>query len=81
MTPTSEKTLIELVQELPPELRAPLRDFVEFLLAKQRRELAQRAAAPGWLEGFFERTAASRIAHDQAINPALDETRDELPLD
>lgn len=80
MTPTTEKTLIELVQELSPELRAQVRDFAEFLLAKQRRELAQRATAPGWLEGFFERTAASRIAHDQPINPALDETGD-LPLD
>ena len=69
---TSEKTLIELAQELPPELQAQVRDFAEFLLARHRRELAQRAAAPGWLEGFFERTAASRIA--------LDETGD-LPLD
>lgn len=31
-----EKTLVEVLQELPPTLHAEVRDFVEFLIAKQR---------------------------------------------
>lgn len=31
---TLEKPLAELVQELPPDLRTEVRDFIEFLLAK-----------------------------------------------
>jgi hypothetical protein len=34
---TVTKPIQELVQELPPELQAEVRDFVEFLLAKRRR--------------------------------------------
>lgn len=34
---TEARPLDELVQELPPDLRAEVRDFVEFLLAKRRR--------------------------------------------
>jgi hypothetical protein len=31
------KLLQELVQELPPDMRAEVRDFIEFLLAKRGR--------------------------------------------
>lgn len=30
------KPLLELVQELPPDMQAEVRDFVEFLLARRR---------------------------------------------
>ncbi|MBI1878728.1 MAG: DUF2281 domain-containing protein [Chloroflexi bacterium] len=33
------KPLAELVQELPPDVQAEVRDFVEFLLAKRQRKL------------------------------------------
>lgn len=36
MVRTITKPLQELVQELPPEMQAEVRDFVEFLLAKRR---------------------------------------------
>lgn len=32
------KPLIELVQELPPDVQAEVRDFVEFLLIKRTRK-------------------------------------------
>ena len=34
---TASKTLEELVSELPPTVRAEVRDYVEFLLAKHGR--------------------------------------------
>jgi len=34
------KPLAELVQELPPDVQAEVRDFVEFLLAKRARKSA-----------------------------------------
>jgi hypothetical protein len=34
---TITKSLPELVQELPPDMRAEVRDFIEFLLAKRSR--------------------------------------------
>lgn len=80
MTTTTEKPLIELVQELPPELHAQVRDFMEFLLAKQRRELAQRAAANGWPEGYFERTAGS-ITDPTFVRPPQGEAETRLPLE
>lgn len=81
----TEKTLIELVQELPPALRAEVRDFAEFLLSRQRRELARQAEANGWPEGFFESTAGAIPDFPdrdmQGIDDSLDETVDELRLD
>ena len=41
---TVEKSLTELVLELPPSLQAEVRDFVEFLLEKQRRSDAEQSA-------------------------------------
>ena len=43
-----EQTLTEIVQELRAEQRDKVREFAEFLLTKQRRELAHQAAANGW---------------------------------
>ncbi len=36
------KSLIELVQELPPDMQAEVRDFVEFLLLKRGRKSATK---------------------------------------
>ncbi len=36
------KSLIELVQELPPDVQAEVRDFVEFLLVKRARRPAKK---------------------------------------
>ena len=77
--------MIELIQELSPASRDEVRDFVEFLIAKQRRELARQAEANGWPAGFFESTAGSipdfLDRNTYGIDPALDETADELRLD
>lgn len=44
---TIAKPLQELVQDLPPDMRAEVRDFVEFLLAKRGRR-AQRTLRQDW---------------------------------
>ncbi len=36
------KPLVELVQELPPDMQAEVRDFVEFLLVKRARTPAKK---------------------------------------
>jgi hypothetical protein len=59
---TAEKPLIDLVRELPPEAQAEVRDFVEFLLQKQRRTgdaSPVAAAGQGWPPRFFEQTAGA----------------------
>ena len=60
---TSEMTLEDKIRALPPDLHREVEDFVEFLLAKQRRaELAaleHQAVAHGWPPGFFAQTAGS----------------------
>ena len=43
------KPLEELIQELPPVLRAEVHDFVEFLLLKRER-LGQRYLRQDWAE-------------------------------
>ena len=75
-----DKTLIELVQELPPALHGEVRDFVEFLLEKQRRELARQAEDTGWPKGFFERTAGS-ITDPTFVRPPQGEPETRLPLE
>jgi len=45
------KPLEELIQELPPTLRAEVRDFVEFLLAK-RDGPGQRRLRQDWAEAL-----------------------------
>lgn len=57
---TGEKSLVELVGALPPDLQGEVRDFVEFLLEKRRRaDLEHLAAANGWPTGFFSHTIGS----------------------
>jgi hypothetical protein len=48
---TATKPLEELIQELPPVLRAEVRDFVEFLLAKHDRP-RQRHLRQDWAEAL-----------------------------
>jgi len=79
-TTTSEQTLTEIVQELRAEQRDKVREFAEFLLAKQRRELAHQAAANGWPEGYFERTAGS-ITDPTFVRPPQPEAEIRLPLE
>ena len=38
----ARKPLVELVQELPPDIQAEVRDFVEFLLNKRTRIPARK---------------------------------------
>jgi hypothetical protein len=77
---TTDKILIELVQDLPPTLRDEVRDFVEFLLEKQRREIARRAEANGWPEGFIERMAGS-ITYPTFVRSPQGEPETRLPLE
>jgi hypothetical protein len=57
---SSDMTLEEKIRVLPNELQREVEDFVEFLLAKQRRaELERTAIANGWPAGFFTQTAGS----------------------
>lgn len=59
MTHTA-RTLEHKIRQLPNSLQREVEDFVEFLLAKQRRaELEQRALTQGWPAGFFAQTAGS----------------------
>lgn len=44
---TVTKSLPELVQELPPDMHAEVRDFIEFLLAKRSRG-EKRALRQDW---------------------------------
>jgi hypothetical protein len=81
---TAEKTLSDLVRELPPEAQAEVRDFVEFLLQKQRRQSDTSPATPAgqeWPPRFFEQTAGA-LADDPTFTrpPQGDyEVRDRLP--
>ena len=82
---TIDASLLELIEELPAEARNEVRDFVEFLIAKQRRELARQAESNGWPPGVFESTAGSIPDFpDQdtgGIDDSLDEHGDALRLD
>ena len=82
---TIDTSLIELIEELPAEARNEVRDFVEFLIAKQRRELARQAEANGWPPGAFENTAGSipdfPDRDTDGIDDSLDEHVDALRLD
>jgi hypothetical protein len=51
MMSTATKPLEELIQELPPVLRAEVRDFVEFLLIKRERP-GQRQLRQDWAEAL-----------------------------
>lgn len=57
---SSDMTLEEKIRVLSNDLQREVEDFVEFLLAKQRRtELERTAIANGWSAGFFAQTAGS----------------------
>jgi hypothetical protein len=77
---TIDTSLIELIEELPAEARNEVRDFVEFLIAKQRRELARQAEANGWPAGFFESTAGS-ITDPTFVRPPQGAPETRLPLE
>jgi hypothetical protein len=51
MMSAATKPLEELIQELPPVLRAEVRDFVEFLLIKRERS-GQRQLRQDWAEAL-----------------------------
>lgn len=77
---TTEKTLVELVQELPPALHAEVRDFVEFLIAKQQRNQEQPAEAGSWPEGFVDQMAGS-ITDPTFVRPPQGVPEARLPLE
>jgi hypothetical protein len=55
MASGQEKTLEELIRELPTELRQEVEDFVEFLLAKrQTREQGSGKLKMDWAGGLRE---------------------------
>ncbi len=76
---TIDTSLLELIEELPPEARNEVRDFVEFLVAKQRRELVKRTDANGWPEGFFD--LAGSITDPTFVRPPQGEVEERLPLE
>jgi hypothetical protein len=51
MMSIATKPLVDLIQELPPVLRAEVRDFVEFLLTKRERT-GQRQLRQDWAEAL-----------------------------
>ena len=56
----ADMTLEEKIRVLPNNLQREVEDFVEFLIAKQRRaELERTAVAHGWPAGFFTHTVGS----------------------
>lgn len=71
---TTAKSLEELVRELPPDMLAEVRDFVELLLAKRGRH-AERVRAPetklkldwrGCLHDLREQYTAVELEHKAA---------------
>ena len=50
---TQAKTLEELIRELPPKSQAEVRDFVEFLLAREKAEAGGERAEHGGVEQLF----------------------------
>ena len=77
---TTDKTLVELVQELPPALHAEVRDFIEFLIAKQRRNQQQDTRADSWPEGFIDQMAGA-ITDPTFVRPPQGEPEARLPLE
>jgi hypothetical protein len=74
-------TLEEKIRLLPREQRREVEDFVEFLLAKQRRaELERAAAAHGWPPHFIAQTAGS-IDDPTFIRHAQGEAEERPPLE
>lgn len=58
---TATKPLEELIHELPPPLRAEVRDFIEFLLMKHERSMP-RQLRQDWAEAVkLEHTQLSSV--------------------
>ncbi len=59
------KSLVELVQELPPDLQAEVRDFVEFLLLKRGRKPAAKLCQDwaGTLRDVREQYTSLELQH------------------
>jgi hypothetical protein len=66
------KPLIELVQELPPDLVVEVRDFIEFLLEKHRR----KAAGEDEVTNFWQGASTSSL--DAVWDNAEDDVYAEL---
>ena len=77
---TIDTSLIELIEELPAEARNEVRDFVEFLIAKQRRNQERSVETDNWPEGFFEQTAGS-ITDPTFVRPPQGAPEARLPLE
>jgi hypothetical protein len=59
------KSLEELVQELSPDLRSEVRDFVEYLLSKQERRAGKtlRQDWAGGLRDYREQYTSLELQH------------------
>jgi hypothetical protein len=62
---TTAKSLEELVRELPPEMVGEVRDFVEFLLSKQKRcaDTPLRQDWAGALRDYREQYTSVELQH------------------
>jgi hypothetical protein len=66
---TTAKSLEELVRELPPDMVAEVRDFIEFLLSKQERRVG-RPLQQNWagaLRDYREQYTSVELQH-RALN-------------
>lgn len=62
---TTAKSLEELVRELPPDMVAEVRDFIEFLLSKQERRVG-RPLQQNWagaLRDYREQYTSVELQH------------------
>ena len=62
---TTAKSLEELVRELPPDMAAEVRDFIEFLLSKQERRVG-RLLQQNWagaLRDYREQYTSVELQH------------------
>jgi hypothetical protein len=62
---TTAKSLEELVRELPPDMVAEVRDFIEFLLSKRERRAAGalRQDWAGALRDYREQYTSVELQH------------------
>ena len=66
---TTAKSLEELVRELPPDMLAEVRDFIEFLLSKRERR-ERRALRQDWagaLRDYRQQYTSVELQH-QALD-------------
>ena len=72
-------SLTELIEELSPDARKSVRDFVEFLVTKQRSEKAKHTETNSPAEGFFD--LAGSIQDPTFVRPPQGETEERLSLE